>query len=64
MGKGEQEKLRRKEQENNPMGNFSDSVNRSMLGDPVALLSGGCLTRIFTVVINILGIIVLSQCYK
>nr|WP_239586016.1 hypothetical protein [Bacillus mesophilus] len=31
------------------MGNFSDAVNRSAIGDPSALLKGGCLTKILTV---------------
>jgi hypothetical protein len=58
----EQEKMRKKELENNPMGNFSDAINRSMIGDPLALVKGGCLTKIFTVLIIFLGFIILSQC--
>ncbi len=62
MSLDDQEKMRRKELENNPIGNFSDAVNRSITGDPLALMRGGCLTKIFTVVIIILGFIILSKC--
>ncbi|WP_409276238.1 DUF6366 family protein [Neobacillus sp. SCS-31] len=55
----DQEKMRRKELENNPMGNFSDAVNRAMVGDPSALVKGGCLTKVFTILIIILGFVVL-----
>lgn len=58
----DQEKMRRKELENNPTSNFSDAVNRAMIGDPSALVNGGCLTKIFTILIIILGVVILSQC--
>nr|WP_239454256.1 DUF6366 family protein [Bacillus suaedaesalsae] len=54
--------MRRKELENNPMGNYSDAINSSMIGDPLVLVKGGCLTKIFTVLIIIIGFAILSQC--
>ncbi|MBM7661071.1 hypothetical protein JOC85_001843 [Bacillus mesophilus] len=62
MSRDNEEKMRRKELENNPMGAFSDAVNRSMVGEPLALVKGSCLTKIFTIVLIILGFIILSQC--
>jgi hypothetical protein len=62
MSLDEQEKIQRKELENNPMGSFADGVNRSMVGDLSGLVKGGCLTRIFTLIIIILGFIIISQC--
>ncbi|MDX5475670.1 MAG: DUF6366 family protein [Bacillaceae bacterium] len=58
----DQEKMERKELENNPMGNFSDAVNRAMVGNPSELVKGGCLTKILTILIIILGFVILSQC--
>ncbi|WP_246943525.1 hypothetical protein [Bacillus pinisoli] len=52
--------VKKKEREDNPISHYSDAVNRSMIGDPAALLSGGCLTKVFTVVI-ILGFIILVK---
>lgn len=61
MGKDE-EKIRESEWKRNPLSNIADSVNRSMVGDPSALASGGCLTKIITLVIVIIGLFVLSRC--
>lgn len=44
---------RKIEEHKNPMINFSDSINRSIIGDPGELTNGGCLTRIVTTVIMI-----------
>jgi hypothetical protein len=62
VSKDDQEKMRRKELENNPIGNYSNAVNRSLIGDPLAFIKGGCLTNFLTVLIIILGVIILSQC--
>jgi hypothetical protein len=62
VNKDEQEKLQSKEKKNNPMGNFTDATNRSMVGDPSALAKGGCLTKIMTLVIIFVGFLILSQC--
>ena len=44
------------EYKKNPMINFADSINRSMIGDLGELTRGGCLTRIITIVI-IIGVL-------
>jgi hypothetical protein len=62
MDKNDEERMRKKEWERNPTINFSDSVNRSMVGDPSALARGGCLTKVLTLVIIVIGIIILSRC--
>ncbi|KAA0542758.1 hypothetical protein FZW96_21185 [Bacillus sp. BGMRC 2118] len=62
MSVDDQEKMRRKELGNNPMGNYSDAINCSMIGDPLALVRGGCLTKFTTVLIIIIGFAILSQC--
>lgn len=56
------EKLREKEWKRNPSINLADSVNRSIIGDPIALVKNGCLTNIITLVIIVIGLFVLSQC--
>lgn len=53
----EQDKRRKEEYEKHPMINFSDSINRSMIGDLGELTRGGCLTKIITAII-IIGIII------
>lgn len=58
----EQEKRQNQENKENPMGNLGDAINRSMSGDMRALTGDGCLTKIFTVVIAIAGILILSRC--
>lgn len=64
MDKFDEERARKKEWERNPMSNFSDSVNRSMVGDLSALARGGCLTKVLTLVIIVIGLIILSQCSR
>lgn len=59
-----QDKLRNKELQRNPMGKYSDAVNRSLLGDPATLLKGGCLTKIITLLIIVLGSITLMYLLK
>ncbi|MBS4176982.1 hypothetical protein [Lederbergia citrea] len=46
----------------NPLIDFADSVNRSMVGDPGALVNGGCFTKIITLAIIVIGIFILSRC--
>ena len=60
MDKRDEQEDRRKMEEykKHPMSNFSDSINRSMIGDIGQLAKGGCLTRIITTVI-IIGILLL-----
>lgn len=45
------EKGESKEYKNNPMANFSDSVNKTFTGDFSSLGSGGCLTSVFLILI-------------
>jgi len=59
--KKEEEKLREKEWKSNPMSNLADSVNRSMVGDPSEITKGGCLTKILTLVIVVIGLFFLSR---
>ncbi|GAA0466515.1 DUF6366 family protein [Alkalibacillus silvisoli] len=54
MEEKNRDKIHIKEQKNNPMGNFADGVNRSMVGEPGALAQGGCLTIIITIVVVII----------
>jgi hypothetical protein len=60
--KDEGEKLQEKEWKRNLMSNLADSVNRSLVGDPSSLVKGGCLTKIITLVIIVIGFLILSRC--
>ena len=51
-----QDKRRIEEYKKNPMINFADSINRSMIGDLEGLAKGGWLSKIITMVI-IIGIL-------
>lgn len=62
MKRDDQEKKQIEEYKKNPMINFSNAVNRSMVEDLEALTKGGCLSKVITLVIIIGGIIMLSQC--
>ncbi len=62
MTKEDQDRRQIEGHKKHPMSNFSDSVNRSMVGDLGALAKGGCLTKIITLVIIVCGILMLSQC--
>lgn len=53
----EQDKRRKEEYGKHPMINFSDSINRSMIGDLGELTRGGCLTKIITAII-VIGIMI------
>lgn len=61
--KDEQDKHKIEEYIKNPMSNFSDSINRSRIGDIGQLTKGGCLSRIITTVI-IIGILLLIFHYS
>lgn len=50
MKRENRQRLKNQEQKNNPMGNFADGANRSMMGEPGALAEGGCLTKIIILV--------------
>ncbi|MDD2212446.1 MAG: DUF6366 family protein [Clostridia bacterium] len=54
--KDKQNKRKIEEHKKNPMINFADSINRSMIGDLGELTKGGYLTKIITTVI-IIGIL-------
>ncbi|MCH1627880.1 DUF6366 family protein [Ferdinandcohnia quinoae] len=58
----EEEILRGNERKRIPTSNLSDSVNRSMYGEPSAIARGGCLAKIITLLIVVLGVIFLSKC--
>lgn len=62
MSKEKYDKNRIKEWKRNPMINLSDSINRSMVGDPSALGGKGCLQNILVIVIIIIGLFLLSKC--
>lgn len=62
VNQDDQDRKQIEEHKKNPMGNFSDSVNRSMVGHLGAIAKGGCLTKVITLVIIIGGILMLSQC--
>ncbi|RNA70073.1 hypothetical protein [Alteribacter keqinensis] len=51
---------RREEYKRNPGANVSNNVNRAMAGDPGAMVQGGCLTKVFTVVMVIVVLLLLS----
>ncbi|MNN29400.1 hypothetical protein D3C81_1430000 [compost metagenome] len=53
-----EDKRKMEEYKKNPMANFSDSVNRSQMGDLSQLTKGSLITRIITTVI-VIGILVL-----
>ena len=48
--------------EKNPLPHFSDSINRSMVGDLTALTKGGCMEKILLIVIVLIGFLILSKC--
>jgi len=48
----------------NPMIDFSDAVNRSLVGDPGALAKGSCLTKILNLVLLIVLLLLFAQCSK
>ena len=50
------DKRKIEEYKKNPMINFADSINRSMIGDPGELTRGSHLTRVITTAI-IIGIL-------
>ncbi|WP_112180259.1 DUF6366 family protein [Paraliobacillus zengyii] len=62
MNQNDQERKRLKELSKNPMGNFSDSINRSATGDLGGLAQGGCLTKLITLLVIIGAFLILSQC--
>ncbi|RXJ04500.1 hypothetical protein DS745_03710 [Anaerobacillus alkaliphilus] len=62
MSQDEQDKMRVKDWERHPTANVADSVNRSMAGDPGALMRGGCLTKIVTLILLIVGFLLVTQC--
>jgi len=47
----EQDRRKIEDYKKHPLFNFSDSINRSMIGDIGQLTKGGCLSRIITTVI-------------
>lgn len=53
-----EDKSKMEEYKKNPIANFSDSVNRSQMGDLSQLTKGSLITRIITTVI-VIGILVL-----
>ena len=60
--KDKQDKRQVNEYQKNPMTNFADSINRTIVGDLEGLTKGGCLTRIITAIILIGGLFILSRC--
>ncbi|MGP7819735.1 DUF6366 family protein [Niallia sp. 01092] len=63
MNQDNQDKKQIKEYQKNPMSNFSDSINHSMVSNLKGLTKGGCLTKIITLIIIIIGgLLILSQC--
>lgn len=64
MDNNELEKMRDEELKKNPTGTFNDALNRSMVGDPGALFSGGCLSRILTLIVVIIGLLILAKFFN
>ncbi|MDD4172237.1 MAG: DUF6366 family protein [Syntrophomonas sp.] len=60
--KDKESKRKIEEYKKNPMINFADSINRSMIGDLGELTKGGCLTKIITAVIIIGILLFLFRC--
>ncbi|WP_096435872.1 DUF6366 family protein [Alteribacter populi] len=56
------DRFRKKEYKKSPGTNFSDSVNRSLVGEPGELFRGGCAVRVFTLVVIVIGFLLLSKC--
>jgi len=61
MNQDEQDKRRHKEWKRNPMINLSDSINRSMIGDPGALVKNGCFTNLIVLIIIVIGLVFLLK---
>ena len=55
-----EDKRKMEEYKKNPMANFSDSVNRSQMGDLSQLTKGSLITRIITTVIVIVILVLIS----
>lgn len=51
-----------KNQHKFPSIEFADAVNRSMIGDLGAIVKGGCMSTILTVLLGIVVIFLLSKC--
>lgn len=64
MNEGDRDQNGKDRPKRNPMIDFSDAVNRSMVGDPSALAKGSCLTKILNLVVIIVLILVFAQCSK
>lgn len=50
----------RENPDKNKMIHLSDSINKSMVGDPNALKESGCLTKIIFLIIIIAGLVIYS----
>lgn len=57
-----QEKYKLEEYKKHPMINFSDSINRSKIGELGGLAKGGCLSKIISTIIIIGILFILSRC--
>ncbi len=55
------DKRQTKEYEKHPMTNFSDSINRSMIGDLGAREKGGCFITVIIILIMIVALFVFSR---
>lgn len=62
MNQDDRDRKRLEEHQKNPMGNFSESINRSETGDLGELTRGGCLSKIVIILIMIGVFLVISQC--
>lgn len=49
-----------KKHRNNPMIDFADSINHSMIGDLGLLAKGGCLTKLIIIIVIIIIIIIMG----
>lgn len=52
----------RHNKEKNPFPHLSDSINRSMVGDLGSLTQGGCMEKIFLIIIVVIVFFILSKC--
>ncbi|WP_419877543.1 hypothetical protein [Brevibacillus centrosporus] len=62
MSDKDRDDLQNKERRNNPTGVFRDFVDQSMAGSPQELLRGGCLTKVLTLIVLVIGLLLLSRC--
>lgn len=62
MSDKERNELQEKESNSLPSGRARDAFDQAMSGSPNELLRGGCLSKILTLLVIVVGLLLLSKC--